>query len=194
MESPMAETSYTVGEAAELLAAPGFSAKKAHDRLQALLRRDRNTPELLHSYGKRNDAGARVYPFSEVAKAKILFALIDSGLADRSVLWSADQALFGKQLDKSMSEVERTRVLAQKTPIKRAIAAIESGDWPTFILTTFVHDQTGERVRRGQVMCEGDAPLPPPGGDDAFIPLSGIVIQLRPLLFPLIADAGRKAN
>ena len=190
---------YTIGQMAEMLAEPGFSSQQCRSRLLHLAKgADRGDGEfvtLLHSYGLHGTGKTahRLFPFSEVCKAKVFFTLIEQGIADGSALREADFGMVANRAWEGMPEAQRKAIFAAKTsPIDRAIRSIRDGDNAFFALSYFWHPKTDERQYRGDVVFGNDDIASPPKG---FAPRSSVLIPLSPLILPLIQKAERaKAN
>lgn len=187
---------YTIGRMAEILAEPGFSSQQCRNRLLYLAKgADRGDGEfvsLLHSYGLRGSGKTahRLFPFSEICKAKVLFTLMEQGIADGDALRAADFGLVSKRIDHLMpAELQKALLDSKFPPIMHAVASIEREGDARFALTYFWHPKNGQRQYRGEIVF-GDDDIPPP--PRAFVPRSTVLIHLPPLILPLIAKAGRE--
>ncbi|WIM10598.1 hypothetical protein [Enhydrobacter sp.] len=181
-------TDFQISAVAEMLAEAGFSSRQAMNRLRYLATQD---AAMLNSYGKRAGSGktsAYLYPLHEVCKVKVLFALMDSGIADMLVLSCANAGLIAGFIPDGASEAVRKRLLALKgSPIQRAIEDIRKGGWPSFVLTYFRNSDNGAKYYRGTVLLTDEKPE---SGNpaDPYIPRTSIVVDLRSLLLPLLRD------
>jgi hypothetical protein len=189
---------YTLGRMAEVLAEPGYSSQQCRNRLAHLAkgtdRGDGQFITLLHSYGLppkgSGPTAHRQYPFSEICKAKVLFTLMEQGIADGHALRAADFGLVSKRVDHSMpAELQKAIFDSKFPPIMHAVASIERGGDARFALTYFWHPKNGQRQYRGEIVFGDDDIPPPPKG---FVPRSTVLIHLPPLILPLIAKAGRE--
>jgi hypothetical protein len=169
---------FPLSEAARIAAEPGQDFGMVHTRLKGLVNR-----RVIHTRYVGSGATLRYkLGVDDLAAAKVIFALLDSGIGDAPIVGAASVALYAWDEQRNPRPAH---LRGATMPIVAALVGAERGDWWALKITNFHHDQTFERrvvaILYDTATPPGSDPTLPPG----FIPRSTFTVLLPPLLMPL---------